>query len=187
MIDPTDKQTIALPLDEQPAKKRRGRPATGQAMTPAEKQRAYRERLKAQQSSRPGAIYDQGDMDEAIRAYQREVVKLTDELNAALRRAEKAEKANKGNVAVNLLEDSGEWTIQFKFRRSGGWCSCDEPERDLSGKPRNFKAIVEHVRHMNNQEMSRTGGPRTTWRAIRDDGLIFEPKAPKSRGMRPAK
>lgn len=47
MIDPADKQTQTLPLDEQPAKRKRGRPATGQAMTPAEKQRAYRERQKA--------------------------------------------------------------------------------------------------------------------------------------------
>ena len=49
MIDPADKQTQALPLDEQPAKRKRGRPATGQAMTPAEKQRAYRERVKSKQ------------------------------------------------------------------------------------------------------------------------------------------
>ena len=47
MIDPADKQTKTLPLDEQPAKRKRGRPATGNAMTPAEKQRAYRERQKA--------------------------------------------------------------------------------------------------------------------------------------------
>ncbi|OCX95270.1 MAG: hypothetical protein BFD77_08015 [Pseudomonas sp. CO183] len=46
MIDPADKLTQTLPLDEQPAKRKRGRPATGKAMTPAEKQRAYRERLK---------------------------------------------------------------------------------------------------------------------------------------------
>lgn len=46
MIDPADKQTQTLPLDEQPAKRKRGRPATGKAMTPAEKQRAYRERKK---------------------------------------------------------------------------------------------------------------------------------------------
>lgn len=44
MIDPTDKQTQAIPL-EQP-KRGRGRPATGAAMTPAEKQKAYRERQK---------------------------------------------------------------------------------------------------------------------------------------------
>ena len=49
MIDPADKQTQALPLDEQQAKRKRGRPATGQAMTPAEKQRAYRERVKSKQ------------------------------------------------------------------------------------------------------------------------------------------
>ncbi|MBU1836632.1 MAG: hypothetical protein KJ834_11395 [Alphaproteobacteria bacterium] len=49
MIDPADQLTQTLPLDEQPAKKRRGRPATGKAMTPAEKQRAYRERMKSKQ------------------------------------------------------------------------------------------------------------------------------------------
>lgn len=49
MRDPADKQTQAIPLDEQPAKRKRGRPATGQAMTPAEKQRAYRERVKSKQ------------------------------------------------------------------------------------------------------------------------------------------
>jgi len=49
MIDQADKQTKTLPLDEQPAKRKRGRPATGKAMTPAEKQRAYRERVKSKQ------------------------------------------------------------------------------------------------------------------------------------------
>ena len=44
MIDPTDKQTQAIPLEQQ--KRGRGRPATGAAMTPAEKQKAYRERQK---------------------------------------------------------------------------------------------------------------------------------------------
>lgn len=44
MIDPANKQNQALPL-EQP-KRGRGRPATGAAMTPAEKQKAYRERQK---------------------------------------------------------------------------------------------------------------------------------------------
>ncbi|WP_417532464.1 MULTISPECIES: hypothetical protein [Pseudomonadales] len=49
MIDPADKQTQSIPLDEQPAKRKRGRPATGAAMTAAEKQRAYRERVKSKQ------------------------------------------------------------------------------------------------------------------------------------------
>jgi chromosome segregation ATPase len=46
MIDTNDKATQPLPLDEQPMKRKRGRPSTGKAMTPAEKQRAYRERQK---------------------------------------------------------------------------------------------------------------------------------------------
>lgn len=45
MIDALDKQTQPMPLE--PAKRGRGRPKTGNAMTPAEKQRAYRERQKA--------------------------------------------------------------------------------------------------------------------------------------------
>ena len=45
MIDPADKQTASLPL-EQP-KRGRGRPVTGEALTPAQKQKAYRERLKS--------------------------------------------------------------------------------------------------------------------------------------------
>lgn len=44
MIDPADKQTQQLAL-EKPTRGR-GRPATGAAMTPAEKQKAYRERKK---------------------------------------------------------------------------------------------------------------------------------------------
>ncbi|TBU73709.1 hypothetical protein [Phytopseudomonas daroniae] len=44
MIDALDKQTHALPLEP---KRGRGRPKTGQAMTAAKKQKAYRERQKA--------------------------------------------------------------------------------------------------------------------------------------------
>ena len=44
MIDPADKKTASLPL-EQP-KRGRGRPTTGAALTPAQKQKAYRERQK---------------------------------------------------------------------------------------------------------------------------------------------
>ncbi|WP_426993793.1 hypothetical protein [Methylomonas sp. CM2] len=44
MIDQADTQTVDLFA---PQKRGRGRPSTGKAMTPAEKQRAYRERLKS--------------------------------------------------------------------------------------------------------------------------------------------
>ncbi len=55
MIDPTDKQTQPLPL-EQP-KRGRGRPATGKALSDAERARRYRANKKKRddQPSRKGA------------------------------------------------------------------------------------------------------------------------------------
>lgn len=47
MKDHLDKQTQLLPLEP---KRERGRPATGQALSNAERQRAYRERQKAQRN-----------------------------------------------------------------------------------------------------------------------------------------
>lgn len=75
MIDPADQPTQALPLDEQPAKRKRGRPATGKAMTPAEKQRAYRERAKSKQPL-PGE-------ERAREALHRQVIELRQELMQA--------------------------------------------------------------------------------------------------------
>lgn len=54
MIDQLDTKTHSLPLE---TPRKRGRPATGKAMTPAEKQRAYRERLKQRESKLEGTAY----------------------------------------------------------------------------------------------------------------------------------
>jgi hypothetical protein len=56
MIDTNDKATQALDLEQ---KRGRGRPATGQALSNAERQRAYRERQKAQ---RKGETGDEGEL-----------------------------------------------------------------------------------------------------------------------------
>ncbi|KWS42637.1 hypothetical protein [Pseudomonas syringae] len=53
MIDHADKQTQQLPLE---AKRGRGRPPTGKAMTPAEKQKAYRDRNKGNVTGKHGEI-----------------------------------------------------------------------------------------------------------------------------------
>lgn len=49
MIDHLDKQTQPLPLEQ---KRGRGRPATGQALSNAERQRRYREAQKAQRNEK---------------------------------------------------------------------------------------------------------------------------------------
>ena len=56
MIDPADRQTQPLSLDEQPAKPRRGRPATGRALSNAERQRLWRERQKAKREELARAL-----------------------------------------------------------------------------------------------------------------------------------
>lgn len=93
MIDPADKQTQALPL-EQP-KRGRGRPATGAAMTPAEKQKAYRERQKAKHEEIEREMhnaYATSRVDESVNEdLYEELESSKAETAAAIARAEQAE------------------------------------------------------------------------------------------------
>ena len=66
MIDPADKQTASLHL-EQP-KRGRGRPATGAALTPAQKQKAYRERLKSNVTEKESTAEEVEKLREMARA-----------------------------------------------------------------------------------------------------------------------
>lgn len=99
MIDTNDKATQPLPLDEQPMKRKRGRPSTGKAMTPAEKQRAYRERQKKLRDQKPAADH------QTVQALDQEVRKLLVELERANARiaelekelASRDQKSNSGN------------------------------------------------------------------------------------------
>ncbi|MGH9875019.1 MAG: hypothetical protein ACRD9S_21395 [Pyrinomonadaceae bacterium] len=77
MIDHLDQQTQPLEL-EQP-KRGRGRPKTGQAMTPAEKQRAYRQRLAEQRAEQvPSAWHkqDRAAQDERIEQLEQQLKTL---------------------------------------------------------------------------------------------------------------
>ena len=59
MIDAKDKQTLPIDLQDEfvrPQPKRRGRPATGKAMSNAERQRLHRERQKAQREELTRAL-----------------------------------------------------------------------------------------------------------------------------------
>lgn len=78
MIDNQDKQTQPLPLDEQPAKRGRGRPGTGKALSNAERQRLYRERQKAQRNEK----------QESHAVPYEEVVAIAQELGERCKKAE---------------------------------------------------------------------------------------------------
>jgi Mg2+ and Co2+ transporter CorA len=94
MIEPADRQTQPLPLDEQPAKPRRGRPATGKALSNAERQRLYRERQKAQRNEKS---------DKHPVPYE-EVVAIAQELAERCKRAEDRQDELHDQVQKMLLQ-----------------------------------------------------------------------------------
>lgn len=92
MIDLADNQTQTLPL-EQP-KRGRGRPATGKAMSPAEKQKAYRERQATQQKTQePAVLLDKmrSTTSEYLEKLEQQLTAAKKETAAAISRAEEAE------------------------------------------------------------------------------------------------
>lgn len=143
MIDPTEKQTQPLALEQQ--KRGRGRPATGQAMTPAEKQRAYRLRLAEQRTAQVPAVQLEkvrSTAAEQMKKLKQQVADAKAETAAANTRAEKAEKdlANlqkmkAGNVtkktstldaAVELIQyDAQSWNTKARKWKTIGE---DDPE-----------------------------------------------------------
>ncbi|MDH0897710.1 MULTISPECIES: hypothetical protein [unclassified Pseudomonas] len=85
MIDPADSQTQPLALDEPKPAKRRGRPSTGQALSNAERQRRYRENLKAQRNEKMHQGVAEDLRAELAKAMER-IEELEKELEAAKRK-----------------------------------------------------------------------------------------------------
>lgn len=128
MIDPRDAGTQQLELEQ---KRGRGRPATGQALSNAERQRAYRERQKAQRNENSGSEESQAldrlaiEHTEFVKRKQGEV----DQLKAKIREletqlAQRNEKPAKmkrhrDQPAAELPEDKT-YTLQARTG-SGKW------------------------------------------------------------------
>ncbi|WAB91027.1 hypothetical protein OSS47_23285 [Pseudomonas citronellolis] len=108
MIDHLDKQT--QPMDLEP-KRGRGRPATGQALSNAERQRLYRERQKAQRN--------ENDDAKRVRALEKELAEIkamyqlrSDQLDDRIAEVQRLkaeltsrnEKANPLNAAAELIQ-----------------------------------------------------------------------------------
>ena len=132
MIDHLDKQTQTLPLEQ---KRGRGRPATGQALSNAERQKIYRERQKAQRNEKvkPGPTWEDTRalmaMIDSKNAELEEAKAQIEELKRQLaQRNEKPSRLNEGmqkiirdvhEVAVAI--EGSTWRIQRKARANGKW------------------------------------------------------------------
>lgn len=146
MIDHLDKQTQSLPLEQ---KRGRGRPATGQALSNAERQRAYRERQKAQRNEKSNSEDVErltknfrqvhGEMerlrvqavekDLKIAQLEKQIELLKAELKKKTQRNEKPEKAKEGRYVMQKKSPAGRWLKQCIFD------SKREADRALAGVP----------------------------------------------------
>lgn len=124
MIDHLDKQTQSLELEP---KRGRGRPATGQALSNAERQRLYRERQKAQRNEKPkGAV-----AWEDARALMAKIDSMTEELEQAKARITELEGhlENRCNDLVLLskrckrlsAEKKRRYILQWQDPEKGTW------------------------------------------------------------------
>ncbi|MDF3865364.1 hypothetical protein P3W53_12865 [Pseudomonas denitrificans (nom. rej.)] len=189
MINHLDKQTQPMELEH---KRGRGRPATGKALSNADRQRAYRERQKAQRNEierelhnaeatlRVDESYTEGVWQELEQA-RAQIAKLEEQLalaDGSLRAADKSIETLEKELASrneNEGEDSrGIWIVQVKRRGSRRWKECGNPEIGL-------ETAKQNVDYM---QFKSGSGQGEEWRAIRADGMIYWPlwakaKAPK--------
>lgn len=121
MIDANDKQTKPLALDEQPARAKRGRPATGKAMSNAERQKKYREKNKrnvtelAKQINR-NVTNNVQELNKKIRELETLVGILSGDLRIQEKRTEAAER----ELAERNAKPEKTWTLQGRTG-TGKW------------------------------------------------------------------
>ena len=194
MIDAKDQGTQPLDLGEAP--KRRGRPSTGKALSNADRQRAYRERQRAQRNEierelhnteatlRCDESYTEGVWQELEQARAR-IAELEKELHEAhltmadhairtTARIQKLEEELESRNENNDDDNRGIWIVQVKRHGSRTWKECGNPEIGL-------EMAKQNVDYM---QFKSGSGQGEEWRAIRADGMIYWPlwakaKAPK--------
>lgn len=176
MIDAKDQAPQSLDLGDAP--KRRGRPSTGKALSNADRQRAYRERQKAQRNEK-GAGPEWDD----VRKLTRYIDDLSEQLAEAINRAQAAEAkvkelekelASRNEKEITDGKLPGTWVVERKERSAKNW-------KKSGGVPESsFDAAKGSVDYM--QFTSGTGQDQN-WRARCTDGtfkgMIYWPKSPK--------
>lgn len=172
MIDPTDKHTIKLDLGAEP--KKRGRPRTGIALSGADRQRAYRER-QHQIASRN----DNSELRQALQSALDDVDNLRMKLQVEIEATQKERsRAVQFELRANQLETelasrqtttSGHtWRMQYKVKGSRYWTTT-----------KSIGEMQEHEAFLKVHELAGKAAEsdrNSQWRAIRDDGVVFNPK-----------
>ena len=147
MIDPAGKETQSLHL-EQP-KRGRGRPSTGHAMTPAEKQRAYRQRLAEQRASQVPAEWHKADraaQDERIVQLEQQLAEARKDL--MLKQTQLAHWIERAETAERELESrDGKtfWDVESCPKGRRTWQTVGEKNDPFDSREK-AEAFAERLR-----------------------------------------
>lgn len=192
MIDHLDKQTQTLPLEQ---KRGRGRPATGQALSNAERQRRYREAQKAQRNEnmhKEVAEELRAELAKALEDIELLSKKNTELLKQLRKQKDQLEQRNDNELMKRVRELEaqleqrnekladhndqlkGVWIVEYKRHGSRTWKICGNPETNLTDAR---KAV-------NYMQFKSGSGQGEEWRAIRADGLIYWPLWSKAKAAK---
>ncbi|MBX6589585.1 hypothetical protein ISF05_30935 [Pseudomonas aeruginosa] len=139
MIDPADKQTQPLPL-EQP-KRGRGRPATGKALSDAERARRYRANKKKRDEQPSQKKPDNADLLKQLAQAQARIAELETEL--ASRITEKEEPEAK-TWAIQERKGKARWqTISKGLTRKAGERQFDKLLSGLNDPRYSYRMVEE--------------------------------------------
>lgn len=139
MIDPADKQTQALPL-EQP-KRGRGRPATGKALSDAERARRYRANKKKRDAQPSQKTPDNVDLLKQLAQAHKRIAELEAELASLVTENDEAEAKT---WAIQERKGKARWqTISKGLTRKAGERQFDKLLSGLSDPRYTYRMVEE--------------------------------------------
>ncbi|EPJ9722356.1 hypothetical protein L4Q67_024070 [Pseudomonas aeruginosa] len=139
MIDPTDKQTQPLPL-EQP-KRGRGRPATGKALTDAERARRYRANKKKRDDQPSQKVPENVDLLKQLAQAQARIAELEAKLASRVTENDKAEAKT---WAIQERKGKARWqTISKGLTRKAGERQFDKLLSGLNDPRYSYRMVEE--------------------------------------------
>ncbi|HFX2389669.1 TPA: hypothetical protein ACRNQA_006642 [Pseudomonas aeruginosa] len=139
MIDPTDKQTQPLPLEG--PKRGRGRPATGNALSDAERARRYRANKKNRDGQPSQKTPENVDLLKQLAQAQARIAELEAELAS---RVTKKEEAEAKTWAIQERKGKARWqTISKGLTRKAGERQFDKLLSGLNDPRYSYRMVEE--------------------------------------------
>ncbi|HEJ4956242.1 hypothetical protein GHV81_20730 [Pseudomonas aeruginosa] len=141
MIDPNDKQTQPLPLPLEQPKRGRGRPATGKALSDAERARRYRANKKKRDAQPSQKTPDNVDLLKQLTQAHKRIAELEAELASLVTENDEAEAKT---WAIQERKGKARWqTISKGLTRKAGERQFDKLLSGLNDPRYSYRMVEE--------------------------------------------